>query len=172
MFFSAAGTVRRIVDTAKAGAANLSGDRLQGLSEIVQNTDVNGATRVEFRLGQAALVVLHDGQPAELRRIHALAAPWLTTKADDANATGRFGVGLSTLQPLSEEFEIHSGPYGVRYGDPLLAAIDRSTDLLGDVADSDTILRIPFRATAPLTDDEFFELGPQRTYVSQVSETR
>lgn len=51
----------------------------------------------------------------------ALATPWLTTKTDDVLATGRFGIGLMTLRALSNVIDVHSGPYHVRIGEPIIS---------------------------------------------------
>ena len=47
-FSEAGGTVSNIVANARAAAQVLSGDRLQGLSEIVQNADDAGASQVRI----------------------------------------------------------------------------------------------------------------------------
>lgn len=125
-FQDAGGTLRDIVDNARAGARLLSSDRLQGLVEIVQNADDVGATEVVFSLSGDYLRAVHNGRAARLRDIHALAAPWLTTKVDDVSTAGRFGVGLSTLHSIAEWFEFRSGDYQVRIGSPSLVPVKPS----------------------------------------------
>lgn len=150
-FADAGGTVSNIVANARAAAQVLSGDRLQGLSEIVQNADDAGATRVRIFHVDDALLAVHDGQPLTLRNVHALAAPWLTTKREDAAATGRFGIGLLTLHALADAFELHSADYHLRLGDPTLETIPAFCD--GALAGpADTVVRVPLAPGA---------LGPQ-----------
>lgn len=122
-FAGAGGTVTQVVENARAAAQVLSGDRLQGLSEIVQNADDVGATRVRFYQTPHALLAIHNGKPLTLRNVHALAAPWLTTKHGESSATGRFGIGLLTLHAIAPAFELHSGGYHLRLGDPTIAAL-------------------------------------------------
>jgi hypothetical protein len=62
LFYSAPGVFKRALDGARAGAETLSGDRLQGLAEIIQNADDEGATSVSFRLVRDHLVAEHDGR--------------------------------------------------------------------------------------------------------------
>ncbi len=140
-FSDAGGTVSNIVANARAAAQVLSGDRLQGLSEIVQNADDAGASQVRIVHADDALLAVHDGQPLTLRNVHALAAPWLTTKRDDAGATGRFGIGLLTLHALAEAFELHSADYHLRLGDPTLETIPAFADAALAGPD-DTVVRV------------------------------
>jgi len=141
-FARAGGTVADIVANARAAAQVLSGDRLQGLSEIVQNADDAGATQVLFLHTVDELLAVHNGRPLTLSDVHALSAPWLTTKREDAAATGRFGIGLLTLHSLSPVFELHSGSYHLRLGEPTLAPIDPLPPH-PTYGPGDTVLRIP-----------------------------
>jgi hypothetical protein len=113
LFDAVPGALRAAFDGARAGAEMLSGDRLQGLAEIIQNADDTGAHRVEFRVVDDTLIATHDGSPVRLPDVLALALPWLSSKTEDAGATGRFGVGLMTLRILSDVLDVHSGPYHV-----------------------------------------------------------
>ena len=103
--------------------ALLSSDQLQGLVEIIQNADDVEATEVRFLLRPTELLACHNGTPVRLEHVMSLATPWLSTKADDAEAIGRFGVGLTTLQSLSTTLEVHCPPYHCRIGDPTVAPI-------------------------------------------------
>jgi hypothetical protein len=121
----------------------LSGDRLQGLEEIVQNADDADASRVRIVLSADALLVAHNGRPVTLGDVFALATPWVTTKSTDASATGRFGIGLMTLQSLSSTLEVYSGHYRIRLGDSTIAVVD-DPNLPDDFRRSgETVLRIP-----------------------------
>ena len=70
------------------------------------------------------LLACHDGAPVCLEDVLGFATPWLSTKAGDAAAIGRFGVGLSTLRSLSTTLEVHCAPYHVRIGDPTVAPVE------------------------------------------------
>lgn len=124
LFENAPGVFKDALDGARAGAETLSGDRLQGVAEIIQNADDTEATFVEFRIIDGHLVAVHDGRPVTLSDVLSLATPWLSNKTDNVLATGRFGIGLMTLRALSEVLDVHSGPYHVRLGDPTISAID------------------------------------------------
>ena len=145
LFAQVPGAIRAALDGARAGAEMLSGDRLQGISEIIQNADDAGAVSVHFRLVDDALMVVHDGRPVQLSDVLALATPWLSNKADDINATGRFGIGLMTLRALSDVLEVHSGLYHVRLGDPSITAIDAGLPHGVVMGPGATILSIPLK---------------------------
>ncbi len=143
LFASLPGTFTALLESARRGAEMLSGNRLQGLSEIVQNADDAGATEVHFLLQPDALLIAHNGCPVRLRDVHALATPWITTKRHDSKAIGRFGIGLMTLQALSDTFDLHSGPYDVRFADPIVTAIEPFLVPTGFAKADDTIFRVP-----------------------------
>lgn len=148
-FASGGGTLTAIVSNARSAAQLLSSDRLQGLSEIVQNADDAGASHVMFRQTSTSLVASHDGRPLTLRDVHALAAPWLTTKTQDAAATGRFGIGLLTLHSLAPSFELHNRNYHLKLGDPTVSAVEPAlVDGPHSSADGTTILSIPLAEDA------------------------
>ncbi|MFD7656800.1 sacsin N-terminal ATP-binding-like domain-containing protein, partial [Actinosynnema sp. NPDC059797] len=146
LFADAPGVFRQALDGAKSGAQALSGDRFQGLVEIIQNADDVGASQVEFRIADRRLVATHNGREATLSDVLALATPWLSSKADDASATGRFGIGLMTLRAISDVIEVHSGHYHVRLGEPTIAATEAPPP------STDTAFCLPLRDDAINTD--------------------
>ena len=153
LFDDLPGSIVEALGSARRSATLLSSDRLQGLAEIVQNADDVGASRVRLCVRPGDLLVSHDGSPVRLLHVLGLATPWLTTKADDAAAIGRFGVGLSTLQSLSTALEVHCPPYHVRIGEPTLMPIE-SADLPPAFSEPDwTALRIPLGANTLKSDD-------------------
>jgi hypothetical protein len=116
----AGGTVHQMRANARLGAETLSDDPLQGLSEILQNADDAEATTVRFLLDGDVLYVKHDGRPVVLKDVHFLATPWLTNKRGRGPKIGRFGIGMSTIHAIAYAFELHCGPYHVRFGEPNL----------------------------------------------------
>jgi hypothetical protein len=142
-FASADGWVKVVIEGARSGAQGLSGDRLQGLEEIVQNADDADARSVRIALSEDALLVAHNGRLVTLGDVFALATPWVTTKSANASATGRFGIGLMTLQSLSSTLEVYSGHYRIRLGNSTIAVVD-DPNLPDDFTrPGETVLRIP-----------------------------
>jgi hypothetical protein len=144
LFETAPGVLKAAIEGARAGAETLSVDRLQGLAEIIQNADDAEARQVEFRIVGDVLVASHDGQPVALRDVLGLATPWLTMKAQDVYATGRFGIGLVTLRSLSDVLDVHSGPYHMRFGTPTITAIEPPA-FLEAIDPSATVLCVPLK---------------------------
>ncbi|MEU6553658.1 ATP-binding protein [Streptomyces sp. NPDC046915] len=112
---SGRGVHRRMAEGALHGAETLSTDRLQVLSELVQNSDDAGAGQLRILLRPDDMLVAHDGAGLCLADVLPLGMPWLTGKTADAAATGRFGIGLSTLRALSTVWEVHCHPFHVRF---------------------------------------------------------
>ncbi|HEY5183034.1 MAG TPA: hypothetical protein VIJ07_25260 [Dermatophilaceae bacterium] len=111
---------------------------------------------MQFNQDVDELLAVHDGRPLTLCNVHALAAPWLTTKLGEASATGRFGIGLLTLHALSPVFDLHSVDYHLRLGDPTLKPIAEPTLPPGIAGPHETVLRVPLQQ-ATLADCELLD---------------
>ena len=138
------GAIAEALDAARDSGDLLSSDKLQGISEIIQNADDVDASQVRLVLGSTDLWVGHDGSPVQLRHVLGLATPWLTTKRSEAAPIGRFGIGLMTLRSISNTLEVHCHPYHVQLGDPTLSPIDPPMPPPGLGEAGWTTLRIPF----------------------------
>lgn len=143
LFADLRGKFKKSIEAARDSGQLISSDRLQGLSEIVQNADDAGATQVQIVLGPTALTVSHDGKPVQLHHVLGFMIPWLSTKGSDISSIGRFGIGLTTLRSLSTTIEVHCPPYHVRIGDPSISPIEQP-DLPMELQQAGwTTLRIP-----------------------------
>ena len=99
---------------AEIGAGMLSPRLFQGLSESLQNADDLGASelRVLLRcLPRRELLLIHNGNPVSLADVGAMVLAWLSTKAGDEQASGRFGIGQKTLKALGGPLEMHCAPF-------------------------------------------------------------
>lgn len=103
---------------AERGAESLSARPFQGIVEAIQNGDDLGASelRLALRLNgeRRELLIVHDGAPISLVHVAAMMLPWVTTKADDPRASGRFGIGQKTLRALGGPIDAHCDPYHFR----------------------------------------------------------
>lgn len=143
LFDALPGRISEALGRAADHADSLSADRLQGLSEIVQNADDVGASEVRFLLRPDELLVAHDGSPVELRHVIGLSTPWLTTKEGEESSTGRFGIGLMTLRSLAPSLEVHCEPYHFRIGAPTLTPIGALTVPPKLASEGWTVMRVP-----------------------------
>jgi hypothetical protein len=125
------------------GAKTLATDRLQVLSEFVQNSDDAGAGQLRVLLRSDDILVAHDGAGLRLADVLPLGMPWLSGKTADAEATGRFGIGLSTLRALTTVWEVHCHPFHVRFSGTNLEPA-APPELPAEISGPDwTVFRIP-----------------------------
>lgn len=99
---------------AEKKAKSLSPRPFQGLTETLQNANDLGATVVRFAYQggpKPRLYLVHDGKPVTLKDMGAMIMPWLSSKEDDDEASGRFGIGQKTLQALGGPIAMHCEPY-------------------------------------------------------------
>ena len=115
--------INKVLEGSGSSGKLLSSNRLQGLAEILQNADDTTASEVRLVLREYDLLVGHNGDPVRLRHVLGLATPWFSTKGDEAELLGRFGIGLSALRALSSMIDVHCYPYHLRLGAPMLTAI-------------------------------------------------
>ncbi|WP_339153627.1 sacsin N-terminal ATP-binding-like domain-containing protein [Actinomadura luteofluorescens] len=146
--------VRESLETQRSNGELISSDRLQFLSEAVQNADDVAASEVRVVIGDGELWYSHNGVPVRLRDILAIALPSASTKKADPSATGRFGIGLGTIDAISPLFEVHCEPYHVRFAHLDTTWIAPSTAPPGLCGPEGwTYFRIPLSGV-PLTESE------------------
>ncbi|MDQ0750219.1 hypothetical protein QF034_004450 [Streptomyces africanus] len=150
------GVFRLMAEGGQRGAETLSSDRLQVLSEMVQNADDMGASQVRFIWRPEELLIAHDGKGVRLADILLLGLPWLSGKTSDAEATGRFGIGLATLRALATTWEVHCHPFHVRFADLSIRAVGPLVVPEQVAGPEWTVFRIPL-APDTLSASELFE---------------
>ncbi len=96
---------------ADRGAESLTARPFQGILEQLQNADDLAASELRLAIRGDSLLLVHDGDRVRLAHVVAMLMPWLTTKADDPNASGRFGIGQRTLGVLGGPIQVHCHPY-------------------------------------------------------------
>ena len=109
------GILEEVIQGAEYGASQLTIEDTHGLLEVVQNADDQKATKirlgVRINAGCTQLVIAHNGSPVSIQDVAAMVFPFVTTKTDDPETTGKFGVGLKTLSRLTDRIEVHCWPY-------------------------------------------------------------
>lgn len=91
-------------------AWTLSTDRLQVLSEFVQNSYDAGAGQLRILLRSEDTLIAHGGAGLRLADVLPLGLPWLSGKTASAGSTRRFGIGLAALRALTAVWEVHCQP--------------------------------------------------------------
>jgi len=130
------------------GAESLSARPFQGIVESIQNGDDLGATelRVALRVNEKRreLLIVHNGAPISLEHVGAMVLPWVSTKADDPSASGRFGIGQKTLRALGGPIDAHCHPYHFRMGEvPAPCPPEPAIEGFYDPSARETLLVVP-----------------------------
>lgn len=76
--------------------------------ELIQNAEDAGATCVVFEYHQDRICFFHDGKPFDEADVIGVSSMLETTKADDAKAIGKFGMGFKSVFKYTCEPKIYS----------------------------------------------------------------
>ena len=112
---SAGRMIHRVLEGAARSAEGTNVEPFHGVVEVIQNADDQGAGEVRLLLRDGPrgrqMLLVHDGAPVTFHHVAGMMLPYVTTKEDDADQRGRFGIGLKTLRRISDGVSVHSGPY-------------------------------------------------------------
>jgi hypothetical protein len=75
--------------------------------ELLQNAEDAGATWARFELMPTAVIFDHNGRSFERRDIEGITGIGNTTKLEEANKIGCFGIGFKSVYVVSERPEVH-----------------------------------------------------------------
>jgi hypothetical protein len=76
--------------------------------ELIQNAEDEGATCVVFEYHDDKIVFLHDGKPFDEDDVRGVSSMLETTKADDVQTIGKFGMGFKSVFKYTCEPHIYS----------------------------------------------------------------
>jgi hypothetical protein len=149
----APGVMRRILEGSRQGAQALNADPI---AEVVQNADDAQARDVRIGVQSGArpvLLMAHSGgERIGIDHVLPMSFAFLSTKREVVDATGKFGVGLQTLNSLGGELEVHCPPYSFAVEGPQLRRIPSKRAIRGiyDPSAFDTLLVLHLRPTVDL----------------------
>lgn len=133
------------LESAGYAAEGTNVDPYQGVVEVLQNAEDRNAAEVRIMLRQAGptkqMLIAHNGLPVQYEHVLAMMLPFVSTKRDDADLWGRFGIGLKTLRRICTDIQVHGSPYHFGSSDavsivertpenPIADFYDPSTDTL------------------------------------------
>ena len=75
--------------------------------ELLQNAEDAGATSASFRLTSQSIVFEHNGRPFDRNDIEGITGIGNTTKLEEANKIGCFGIGFKSVYVVTERPEVH-----------------------------------------------------------------
>ena len=108
------GVFSEIIEGGERLAEQIHSRATHGLQEIVQNAQDQDAKRIDFafreRQGVRELLIAHDGKPVHIHDVVSMAYPMVSGSRRKADAIGRFGIGLKTLNQFGDRLEVHCPP--------------------------------------------------------------
>ena len=75
-------------------------DKAHFIYELLQNAEDAEATEVNFRLTSTRLMFEHNGRPFDDKDVRAITGIGFSTKKDDVDSIGRFGIGFKAVFAL------------------------------------------------------------------------
>lgn len=110
--------------------------------ELIQNAEDVEARKVCFTLYDDKLVFEHDGtRPFDLDDIDSITCIGNSTKKNEGNAIGKFGIGFKSVFAYTSTPEIHSGEYHFKIEDMAVPKVVKSIDRFDK---SKTVIILPF----------------------------
>jgi hypothetical protein len=91
--------------------AEIYPDEAHFIYELLQNAEDARATRVTFDLNRARLVVTHNGRQFNPKDVESITSIGQSSKKDDVNQIGKFGVGFKAVFGYTNTPQIQSGDY-------------------------------------------------------------
>jgi hypothetical protein len=79
--------------------------------EILQNAEDARATEISFSLYEDRLVIDHDGKDFNFNNVDGITGIGISTKRNELNAIGKFGVGFKSVFAITQTPYIHSGKF-------------------------------------------------------------
>lgn len=117
-------------------------DNAHFIYELLQNAEDAGATKVLFELEQDKLLFYHDGTRLfDYDDIDSITSIGNSTKKDDVNKIGKFGVGFKAVFAYTRNPQIHSGSISFEIEDLF---VPKQIDPLQIKESYSTLISFPF----------------------------
>ncbi|HOT75369.1 MAG TPA: AAA domain-containing protein, partial [Candidatus Wallbacteria bacterium] len=81
--------------------------------EIIQNAEDAGADYIEFYLREGGLEIIHNGREFTIEDIDSVTSIGNSTKKEDLNSIGKFGVGFKSVYAVTSTPVIQSGSFDI-----------------------------------------------------------
>lgn len=120
--------------------------------EILQNAEDAQATEIIFKLQKDELIVKHNGKDFTFEDVKGVTGVGLSTKKDDVNTIGKFGVGFKSVFAITTTPIIHSGKFHFKIEDFVVPEIIESK------ISQNTTFVFPFSHHQARTEKEIYEL--------------
>ena len=95
-------------------------DKAHFIYELLQNAEDAEATEVNFRLSSNCLTFEHNGRPFDDKDVRAITGIGFSTKKDDTDTIGRFGIGFKAVFLYTASPRIWSPSYAFEISEMVL----------------------------------------------------
>ena len=98
--------------------SDLYPDRAHFIFELLQNAEDARASCVKFQLAEDRLIVRHNGRKLfDSQDVESITSMANSTKKEDVNKIGKFGIGFKSVFTYSDTPQVHSGEYNFEVRD-------------------------------------------------------
>ena len=98
--------------------SDLYPDRAHFIFELLQNAEDAHASCVKFQLAEDRLIVRHNGRKLfDSQDVESITSMANSTKKEDVNKIGKFGIGFKSVFTYSNTPQVHSGEYNFEVRD-------------------------------------------------------
>lgn len=123
--------------------------------ELIQNAEDCDAEEIIFELIKDKLIFKHDGNKLfTLANVDAITNVGNSTKNEEGNSIGKFGVGFKSVFEYTNTPEVHSGEYHFIIKDMYIPHSIENADYC-----SNTVFNLPFDISGKPKEDCFNEIG-------------
>lgn len=107
--------------------------------EILQNAEDKNAKEIAFNLSENYLEIVHNGENFDFPDIDGVTGIGISTKKDDLNSIGKFGIGFKSVFAITQTPIIHSGDYHIKIEEYVLPSVISTKYNIGN-----TNITLPF----------------------------
>ena len=117
--------------------------------EILQNAEDAGANNIIFCLYDDRLEIDHNGKDFSFNDVDGISGIGISTKKENLNTIGKFGVGFKSVFAITQTPIIHSGNFHFRIEDFVIPTV------IGQEQEINTKIILPFNHPTRSKDDIF-----------------
>jgi hypothetical protein len=98
---------------------------------IIQNAEDENATQIDFKLFKDKIEIYHDGEDFTEQDIDGITGIGKTTKLNELNKVGKFGIGFKSVFAITDAPEIYFDKYGFTIQDVVIPKkIENQNDII------------------------------------------
>jgi hypothetical protein len=131
--------------------AGIYNDPSHFIYEILQNAEDANATEISFNLHNDYLEIKHNGKDFDFDDVDGITGIGISTKKEDINSIGKFGVGFKSVFAITQVPVIHSGLFHFEIKDFVIPSLIDNNGI------KETLIVLPFDHPSR-SKEEVFEI--------------